>query len=216
MVSKPRDIGPLIWNQFGSADSIPNLKDSEEGQVDDGGTALGVISNFQSSPRYGSEEDCFSATSGSVRTNGPTGGIAVEASSTKTNTQDVQSSELDALFHEIQEIREAQAGLEEPFETLKEHYQRNYSLVIQALQEERYRCLYKYIWKSTSKRPFSRRIAYRIGQCRDVKVLRLISLGTMEEFMYLRQVYKQQLHCVVVGSENARRYFEAVQGSKQH
>ncbi|KAK2494657.1 hypothetical protein MC885_010791, partial [Smutsia gigantea] len=54
--------------------------------------------------------------------------------------------------------------------------------------------------------------AYRIGQCRDVKVLRLISLGTVEEIMYLRQ----QLHCVVVGGENARRYFEAVQGSKEH
>ncbi|XP_052013615.1 DNA excision repair protein ERCC-6-like 2 isoform X3 [Apodemus sylvaticus] len=58
--------------------------------------------------------------------------------------------------------------------------------------------------------------AYRIGQCRDVKVLRLISLGTVEEIMYLRQIYKQQLHCVVVGSENAKRYFEAVQGSKEH
>ncbi|XP_007539936.3 DNA excision repair protein ERCC-6-like 2 [Erinaceus europaeus] len=58
--------------------------------------------------------------------------------------------------------------------------------------------------------------AYRIGQCRDVKVLRLISLGTVEEIMYLRQVYKQQLQCVVVGSENAKRYFEAVQGSKEH
>ncbi|XP_073908665.1 DNA excision repair protein ERCC-6-like 2 isoform X4 [Castor canadensis] len=58
--------------------------------------------------------------------------------------------------------------------------------------------------------------AYRIGQCRDVKVFRLISLGTVEEIMYLRQLYKQQLHCVVVGSENAKRYFEAVQGSKEH
>lgn len=58
--------------------------------------------------------------------------------------------------------------------------------------------------------------AYRIGQSRDVKVFRLISLGTVEEIVYLRQVYKQQLHCVVVGSENAKRYFEAVQGSKDH
>eukprot|EP00062_Callorhinchus_milii_P014604 gi/632963968/ref/XP_007898171.1/ PREDICTED: putative DNA repair and recombination protein RAD26-like [Callorhinchus milii] len=57
---------------------------------------------------------------------------------------------------------------------------------------------------------------YRIGQCRDVKVFRLISLGTVEEIMYLRQVYKQQLHCAVVGSENAKRYFSAVQGSKEH
>ncbi|XP_051498891.1 DNA excision repair protein ERCC-6-like 2 isoform X2 [Apus apus] len=58
--------------------------------------------------------------------------------------------------------------------------------------------------------------AYRIGQHKDVKVFRLISLGTVEEMMYLRQVYKQQLHCAVVGSENAKRYFEAVQGSKEH
>ncbi|NWW71944.1 ER6L2 protein, partial [Climacteris rufus] len=58
--------------------------------------------------------------------------------------------------------------------------------------------------------------AYRIGQYRCVKVFRLISLGTVEEMMYLRQVYKQQLHCAVVGTENAKRYFEAVQGSKEH
>ncbi|NXY13162.1 ER6L2 protein, partial [Atrichornis clamosus] len=58
--------------------------------------------------------------------------------------------------------------------------------------------------------------AYRIGQYRAVKVFRLISLGTVEEMMYLRQVYKQQLHCAVIGTENAKRYFEAVQGSKQH
>ncbi|XP_037228866.1 DNA excision repair protein ERCC-6-like 2 isoform X2 [Falco rusticolus] len=58
--------------------------------------------------------------------------------------------------------------------------------------------------------------AYRIGQFKPVKVFRLISLGTVEEMMYLRQVYKQQLHCAVVGSENAKRYFEAVQGSKEH
>lgn len=33
--------------------------------------------------------------------------------------------------------------------------------------------------------------AYRIGQRRDVKVYRMISSGTIEENMYLRQVYKQ-------------------------
>ncbi|KAM9391874.1 DNA excision repair protein ERCC-6-like 2 [Pholidichthys leucotaenia] len=54
--------------------------------------------------------------------------------------------------------------------------------------------------------------AYRIGQCRDVTVLRLISLGTVEEVIYLRQIYKQQLQSSVVGKESARRYFEAVQG----
>nr|XP_046202834.1 DNA excision repair protein ERCC-6-like 2 [Oncorhynchus gorbuscha] len=55
--------------------------------------------------------------------------------------------------------------------------------------------------------------AYRIGQCRDVTVFRLISLGTVEEVIYLRQVYKQQLQSSVMGKESARRYFDAVQGS---
>ncbi|XP_046727466.1 DNA excision repair protein ERCC-6-like 2 isoform X2 [Silurus meridionalis] len=55
--------------------------------------------------------------------------------------------------------------------------------------------------------------AYRIGQCKDVKVFRFISLGTVEEIIYLRQIYKQQLQSSVIGNENAKRYFEAVQGA---
>ena len=138
--NKSREFANLIRNKFGSADNIPNLKDSlEEGQVDEAGKALGAISTFQSSPKYGSEEDCSSATSGSVGANSTAGGLAVGASSSRTNTLDMQSSGFDALLHEVQEIRETQARLEESFETLKEHYQRDYSLIMQALQEERYR-----------------------------------------------------------------------------
>ncbi|KAI4901921.1 hypothetical protein NFI96_015035, partial [Prochilodus magdalenae] len=55
--------------------------------------------------------------------------------------------------------------------------------------------------------------AYRIGQCKDVTVFRLISLGTVEEIIYLRQIYKQQLQSSVIGRQNAKRYFEAVQGA---
>ncbi|XP_069722140.1 transmembrane and coiled-coil domains protein 1 isoform X1 [Phaenicophaeus curvirostris] len=141
VVSKPREIASLIRNKFGSADNIANLKDSlEEGQEDGtGGKGLGVIQNFQSSPKYGSEEDCSSATSGSVGANSTTGG-PVGASSSKTNTLDMQSSGFDAILHEIQEIRETQARLEESFEDLKVRYQRDYSLIMQTLQEERYRC----------------------------------------------------------------------------
>ncbi|XP_062977485.1 transmembrane and coiled-coil domains protein 1 isoform X6 [Elgaria multicarinata webbii] len=140
VVSKPREIASLIRNKFGSADNIANLKDAlEEGQEDGtGGKTLG-IHNFQSSPKYGSEEDCSSATSGSVGANSTTG-ILVGASSSKTNTMEMQSSGFDAILHEIQEIRENQARLEESFENLKVHYQRDYSLIMQALQEERYRC----------------------------------------------------------------------------
>ncbi|NXB29969.1 TMCC1 protein, partial [Eulacestoma nigropectus] len=141
VVSKPREIASLIRNKFGSADNIANLKDSlEEGQEEGtGGKALGVIQNFQSSPKYGSEEDCSSATSGSVGANSTTGG-PVGASSSKTNTLDMQSSGFDAILHEIQEIRETQARLEESFEDLKVRYQRDYTLIMQTLQEERYRC----------------------------------------------------------------------------
>ncbi|XP_038627952.1 transmembrane and coiled-coil domains protein 1 isoform X2 [Tachyglossus aculeatus] len=142
VVSKPREIASLIRNKFGSADNISNLKDSlEEGQVEDGtgGKPLGVIANFQLSPKYGSEEDCSSATSGSVGANS-TGGCPLGPSSSKTNTLDMQSSGFDAILQEIQEIRETQTRLDESFENLKEHYQRDYSLIMQTLQEERYRC----------------------------------------------------------------------------
>ncbi|KAJ7325348.1 hypothetical protein OS493_029896 [Desmophyllum pertusum] len=56
--------------------------------------------------------------------------------------------------------------------------------------------------------------AYRIGQRRDVSVYRLISSGTIEEMMYLRQVYKQQLANIAVGGTNERRYFTGVEGDK--
>ena len=41
-------------------------------------------------------------------------------------------------------------------------------------------------------RSFSDR-AHRIGQTRDVNVVRLISRGTVEEMIYLRQIYKIHL-----------------------
>ncbi|XP_032066360.1 transmembrane and coiled-coil domains protein 1 isoform X2 [Thamnophis elegans] len=140
VASKPREIACLIRNKFGSADNIANLKDAlEESQEDGtGGKTLGVH-NFQSSPKYGSEEDCSSATSGSVGANS-TAGVQLGAPSSKSNTLDMQSSGFDAILHEIQELREVQVRLEESFEDLKVHYQRDYSLIMQALQEERYRC----------------------------------------------------------------------------
>ncbi|CAI9736070.1 DNA excision repair protein ERCC-6-like 2 isoform X1 [Octopus vulgaris] len=57
--------------------------------------------------------------------------------------------------------------------------------------------------------------AYRIGQRRDVQVFRLISSCSIEENIYLRQVYKQQLEKVVIGTENAKRYFFGIQGDQQ-
>lgn len=54
--------------------------------------------------------------------------------------------------------------------------------------------------------------AYRLGQTRNVRVYRLITAGTVEENIYLRQVYKQQLGRNALDGEKAKRFFVAVQG----
>ncbi|KAL6464463.1 hypothetical protein MHYP_G00267800 [Metynnis hypsauchen] len=148
VVSKPREFASLIRNKFGSADNISALKDSlDETQGDEtmsgagpsGARAL-APGQLQSSPKYGSEDDCSSATSGSAGANSTTGAPGGPPSS-KGNTLELgQSSGFDALFHEIQELRENQSRLDESFDSLKSHYQRDYTLIMQALQEERYRC----------------------------------------------------------------------------
>ncbi|KAJ9661956.1 hypothetical protein H2198_001708 [Neophaeococcomyces mojaviensis] len=54
--------------------------------------------------------------------------------------------------------------------------------------------------------------AYRIGQTRDVEVFRLVSQGTLEEIVYARQIYKQQMSNVGLSATSERRYFTGVQG----
>jgi SNF2 family DNA or RNA helicase len=44
--------------------------------------------------------------------------------------------------------------------------------------------------------------AYRIGQTRDVQVYRLVARGTIEELMYMRQVYKVHLRLQTLNSAN--------------
>jgi hypothetical protein len=57
--------------------------------------------------------------------------------------------------------------------------------------------------------------AYRIGQMRDVEVFRLVSAGTIEEVIYARQVYKQQMANIAFNASHERRYFEGVQDRKE-
>ncbi|KAJ8370880.1 hypothetical protein SKAU_G00109080 [Synaphobranchus kaupii] len=141
VVSKPREIASLIRNKFGSADNISSLKDSlDDSQGEDGTRPLGVSSQVQSSPRYGSEDDCSSATSGSAGANSTSGAPGGPPSSKNNALDNTQSSGFDALFHEIQEIRDTQSRLEESFENLKTHYQKDNTFIMEALQEERDRC----------------------------------------------------------------------------
>uniref|UniRef100_A0A3B5AQ66 Transmembrane and coiled-coil domain family 1 n=1 Tax=Stegastes partitus TaxID=144197 RepID=A0A3B5AQ66_9TELE len=147
VVSKPREIASLIRNKFGSADNIPSLKDSlddpsvEEGVTVAGGRSLGSAGHhLQSSPKYGSEDDCSSATSGSAGANSTTGAPGGPPSSKGNTLERSQSSGLDMLLQEVAELREGQARLEESLDSLKSHYQRDYTVIMQALQEERFRC----------------------------------------------------------------------------
>lgn len=54
--------------------------------------------------------------------------------------------------------------------------------------------------------------AFRIGQRRDVEVYRLVSVGTVEEVVYARQIYKQQQANIGYDASEERRYFKGVQG----
>ena len=56
--------------------------------------------------------------------------------------------------------------------------------------------------------------AYRIGQVRDVEVFRLVSVGTIEEIVYARQIYKQQQANIGYTASTERRYFKGVQENK--
>ncbi|CAL8337132.1 unnamed protein product [Lota lota] len=145
VVSKPREIASLIRNKFGSADNIAGLKDSlDETQGDEcvgpGAARTLGTGQLQSSPKYGSEDDCSSATSGSAGAISTTGAPGGPPSSKGNTLEHGQASGFDTLLHEIQELRENQGRLEESFEILKGHYQRDNTLIMEALQEERFRC----------------------------------------------------------------------------
>ncbi|CAI5463945.1 unnamed protein product [Closterium sp. Yama58-4] len=58
--------------------------------------------------------------------------------------------------------------------------------------------------------------SFRFGQTRHVSVYRLVAGGTVEEVVYLRQVYKQQQTNIAIEGASEERYFTGVQGSKTH
>lgn len=57
--------------------------------------------------------------------------------------------------------------------------------------------------------------SFRFGQKRHVMVFRLLAAGSIEELVYTRQVYKQQLSNIVVSGKMENRYFEGVQDCKE-
>ncbi|XP_024988466.1 switch 2 isoform X2 [Cynara cardunculus var. scolymus] len=57
--------------------------------------------------------------------------------------------------------------------------------------------------------------SFRFGQKRHVVVFRLLAAGSLEELVYTRQVYKQQLANIAVSGKLEKRYFEGVQDCKE-
>ncbi|KAL8130043.1 hypothetical protein V2J09_019198 [Rumex salicifolius] len=57
--------------------------------------------------------------------------------------------------------------------------------------------------------------SFRFGQKRHVVVFRLLAAGSLEELVYTRQVYKQQLSNIAVSGKIEKRYFEGVQDCKE-
>ncbi|XP_039176350.1 transmembrane and coiled-coil domains protein 2 isoform X1 [Crotalus tigris] len=139
VVSKPREFASLIRNKFGSADNIAHLKDTlDDGHPEEASRTLSGSATLVSSPKYGSDDECSSATSGSAAGSnsgaGP-GGLG----SPKSTTLESHHYNFDTIVEELRDIKDIQSHLEDSMEELKAQLQRDYTYMTQCLQEERYR-----------------------------------------------------------------------------
>ncbi|XP_061584475.1 transmembrane and coiled-coil domains protein 2 [Cololabis saira] len=152
VVSKPREFASLIRNKFGSADNIAHLKDLEDGvggHSDDTPTprALSGSATLVSSPKYGSDDECSSATSGSGACSNSGGagigggmlGPAMGSPRLDGHHHHHMHSSWDSLLEGLQEIKASQTHMEDAIEDMKGQLQSDYSYMTQCLQEERYR-----------------------------------------------------------------------------
>ncbi|XP_058913567.1 transmembrane and coiled-coil domains protein 2 isoform X1 [Kogia breviceps] len=141
VVSKPREFASLIRNKFGSADNIAHLKDPlDDGPPEEAARALSGSATLVSSPKYGSDDECSSASASSAGAGSNSGaGPAAALGSPKSNLLYGAAGSLDAVLEELREIKEGQSHLEDSMEDLKAQLQRDYTYMTQCLQEERYR-----------------------------------------------------------------------------
>ncbi|XP_073183639.1 transmembrane and coiled-coil domain protein 3 isoform X1 [Lepidochelys kempii] len=132
--NKSREFANLIRNKFGSADNISHLKNTlDEFRPETSSRAYGGSATIVAKPKYVSDDECSSGTSGSADSNGnhsfgPGG----------TNALDSQAK-LSMILEELREIKETQSQLADDIENLKAQFQRDYGFISQTLQEERYR-----------------------------------------------------------------------------
>uniref|UniRef100_A0A3Q3QKL9 Uncharacterized protein n=1 Tax=Monopterus albus TaxID=43700 RepID=A0A3Q3QKL9_MONAL len=145
--SKPREFANLIRNKFGSADNIDHLKTTLDASsplpTDSAGKGLSNSTSMVSKPKYPSDDECSSESASiSADSNGNPLGGGVPAGQGQEQGQPAGGdghSRLALILEEVREIKEAQSQLEEDMEELKAQFKREYGIVSQTLQEERYR-----------------------------------------------------------------------------
>uniref|UniRef100_A0A3Q3X227 Uncharacterized protein n=1 Tax=Mola mola TaxID=94237 RepID=A0A3Q3X227_MOLML len=128
--SKPRGIANLIRNKFGSADNIDHLKTSLDASpplpTDSAGKGLSSSTSLVGKPKYPSDDECSSGSASiSAESNGNLVGAGASAGK--------------AHLEELSELKHAQSQLEEDLEGLKSQFKKEYGIISQTLQEERYR-----------------------------------------------------------------------------
>ncbi|XP_060891693.1 transmembrane and coiled-coil domain protein 3-like isoform X2 [Labrus mixtus] len=152
--SKPREFANLIRNKFGSADNIAHLKTSMDAAsqlpTEGAGKGLSSSTSMVGKPKYPSDDECSSGSASiSADSNGNPVGQAQALAQTQAQDQgqgqgqqqpEVDSqSRLALSLEEVREIKEAQSQLEEDMEELKTQFKREFGVVSQSLQEERFR-----------------------------------------------------------------------------
>lgn len=153
--SKPREFANLIRNKFGSADNIAHLKTTLDPSsplpTDSAVKGLSNSTSMVGKPKYPSDDECSSeSASFSADSNGNPvgGGVSAGQADGLGHGQGIAAggdgqSKLALTREEVREIKEGQSQLEEDIEELKTQFTREYGIISQALQEERYR--YSYI-----------------------------------------------------------------------
>ncbi|XP_018540012.1 transmembrane and coiled-coil domain protein 3 isoform X2 [Lates calcarifer] len=150
--SKPREFANLIRNKFGSADNIAHLKTTLDASsplpTDSAGKGLSSSTSMVGKPKYPSDDECSSGSASiSADSNGNPaggGGVSVGQAQGQGLSQGQPAggdsqSRLALSLEEVREIKDAQNQLEEDMEELKAQFKREYGIISQTLQEERYR-----------------------------------------------------------------------------
>lgn len=132
--SKSREFANLIRNKFGSADNIAHLKNTlDEFRPESSSRTYGGSATIVAKPKYVSDDECSSGTSGSADSNGNTSFGPAAAGSLDSQ------GKLSMILEELREIKETQSQLADDIENLKTQFKRDYGFISQMLQEERYR-----------------------------------------------------------------------------